>query len=153
MEKIYQITDKLFIGSYRAAKKEKNLSKNNIKAIVGIMDKKKRDFSSNYVYLFKGIKDKTYIPHKDLEEILDFIEVNLKKGNVLVNCDSGISRSGGIVIAHLLKEKPDWSWDEARKYVREVKMISPHPNIKKSILDYFEKLDRKKSTELNTTRV
>jgi hypothetical protein len=37
-----------------------------------------------------------------------------------------------------LIENPNWTWDEARKYVRKLTKISPHLKIKESILDYLE---------------
>jgi len=138
MEKIYKIKENLYIGSYRAAKKLKKLKKEGIKAIVNLMEKKKYDPRLEFVYLYKPLKDRTYIPSEDLHEILTFINDNIKIGKVLVHCNSGISRSGGIIVAILLIENPNWTWDEARKYVRRFSKISPHLKIKESILDYLE---------------
>lgn len=138
MEKIYKIKENLYIGSYRAAKKLKKLRKERIKAIVNLMEKKKYDPRPEFAYLFKPLKDRTYIPSEDLHEIMTFINDNIKIGKVLVHCNSGISRSGGIIVARLLIENPDWTWDDARKYVRKFTKISPHLKIKESILDYLE---------------
>ncbi len=137
MEKIYKIKENLYIGSYRAAKKLKKLRKEGIKAIVNLMEKKKYDPRPEFVYLYKQLKDRTYIPSEDLHEIMAFINDNIKIGKVLVHCNSGISRSGGIIVAGLLIENPDWTWDDARKYVRKFTKISPHLKIKESILDYL----------------
>jgi protein-tyrosine phosphatase len=147
MEKIYKITDNLYISSYRAAKKLKKLRKEGITAIVNLMEKEKYNPSPEFNYLFKGIKDRTYIKHKDLQEILNFIEHNAAKGKVLVHCASGISRSGGIAVARLLMENPDWSWEEARKFVRKFTTISPHPNIRQSILDFLESKEGRRRSE------
>ncbi|TFG04404.1 MAG: hypothetical protein EU539_10870 [Promethearchaeota archaeon] len=143
MEKIYKITDKLYVGSYRAARRLKKLKKEGINAIVNLMEKEKYDPGTDFNYLFKPLKDREYIKFEDLHEILDFIEKETKKGKVLVHCHSGISRSGGIIIARLLSEHPDWTWDSARKFARTMRSISPHPRIKESILDYFEKIEGK----------
>ena len=69
---------------------------------------------------------------------MTFINDKIKRGKVLIHCNSGISRSGGIIVAQLLIENPNWTWDEARKYVRRFTKISPHLKIKESILDYLE---------------
>ncbi len=148
MEKIYKITDNLYIGSYRAAKKLKKLKKEGITAIVNLMEKEKYNPSSEFNYLFKSIKDRTYINHKDLQKILNFIEVNVRNGKVLVHCASGISRSGGIIIARLLIENHDWNWEESRKFVRNTTAISPHPNIRRSILDYLEAIEGKRRSDV-----
>ena len=138
MEKIYKIQDNLYIGSYRAAKKLKKLRKEGIKAIVNLMEKKKYDPRPEFAYLYKPLKDRTYIPSEDLHEIMTFINDKVKRGKVLIHCNSGISRSGGIIVAQLLIENPNWTWDEAKKYVRKFTKISPHLKIKESILDYLE---------------
>jgi protein-tyrosine phosphatase len=148
MEKIYKITDNLYIGSYRAAKKLKKLKKEGITAIVSIMEKEKRKPSPEFNYLFKAINDRTYINHEDLQEILSFIEKNGAKGKVLVHCASGISRSGGIIVARLLLENPNWNWEKARKFVRNITTISPHPNIRKSILDFLESKEGKRRSDI-----
>jgi len=140
MEKIYKIKDNLYISSYRAIKKLKKLRKEGITAIVNLMEKRKYDPRPEFEYLFKPIKDRTYISYEDLHEILSFIDQKIRNGKVLVHCHSGISRSGGIMVARLLIENPDWTWEQARKFVRKVIKISPHPNIKKSILDYLESI-------------
>jgi protein-tyrosine phosphatase len=147
MEKIYKVTDNLYIGSYRAAKKFKKLKKEGITAIVNLMEKEKYKSPSEFSYLFKSIKDKTYINHEEIKEILNFIEENTKEGKVLVHCASGISRSGGIVIARILIENPDWNWEDARKYVRETSKVSPHPEIRQSILDFLQSVEGKRRSE------
>ena len=138
MEKIYKIKENLYIGSYRAAKKLKKLRKEGIKAIVNLMEKKKYDPRPEFTYLYKPLKDRTYIPSEDLHEIMTFINDKIEIGKVLVHCNSGISRSGGIIIARLLIENPNWTWDDARTYVRKFSKISPHLKIKESILEYLE---------------
>ena len=148
MEKIYKITDNLYIGSYKAAKKFKKLKKEGITAIVRLMEKEKNRPPQEVNYLYKPIKDKTYIHHKDLQEILDFIDTNLKNGKVLVHCASGISRSGGIIVARLLIENPDWNWEQARNFVRNFTTISPHPKIRQSILDFLESIEGKRRSNI-----
>ena len=148
MDKIYKITDNLYIGSYRAAKKLKKLKKKGITAIVTLMEKEKYNPRPDFNYLYKSIKDRTYINREDIQEILNFIEENVRNGKVLVHCASGISRSGGIVIARLLIENPDWSWEEARKFVRKTTSISPHPNIRNSVLDYLEAIEGKRRSDI-----
>ncbi len=98
-----------------------------------------------YSYLHKGFPDDSYPPHQYIEEILSFIEKHLKKsGKVLVHCSMGISRSGGIVVAWLLKKNPMWSWNNAFSYVSKVKFIAPAVEIRESILDYLEKSENKR---------
>jgi protein tyrosine phosphatase len=142
MENIYQINEHLFISSYRAAKKLKKVKKKGITAIISLMEKKKFDLSSQFAFMYKSIRDRTYIASKTIDEILNFIYEHSRTGKVLVHCDSGISRIGGIIVARLLIENPEWTWDDALKYVIKRKIIEPHQEIKRSILDYFKKIEK-----------
>jgi len=144
MEKIVPITDHLFISSYRAAKKQKKMKKAGITAVVNLMEDNRYEPPEGVDYLFKSLKDKTYIPPEDLEEIFGFIREQIKEGKVLVHCHSGLSRSAGIVIGQVLIDHPDWTWEQARKYVREFRTVSPHPNIKRAVLDYLEQKEGKR---------
>lgn len=96
--------------------------------------------TQGFAYLYKGFPDNTYPPHEYIEEILDFIDRHLyNNGKVLVHCAMGISRSGGMIVAWLLKKNPSWSWKDAFSYVTKTKFISPALEIRESILDYLEK--------------
>ena len=98
-----------------------------------------------FAYLHKGFQDNSYPPHEYIEEILIFIEKNLNKsGKVLVHCSMGISRSGGIIVAWLLKNNPMWGWRDAVSHVSKVKFIAPAVEIRESILDYLEKSENKR---------
>ena len=98
-----------------------------------------------YAYLHKGFPDDSYPPHEYIQEILSFIEKHLNKsGKVLVHCSMGISRSGGIIVAWLLKKNPKWGWRDAVSYVKRVKFIAPAVEIRESILDYFEKSENQR---------
>ena len=114
-----------------------------ITAIVNLMEENLYNpIALGFKYLHKGFPDDTYPPHEHLEEILNFIDLNLKNnGKVLVHCSMGISRSGGIITAWLLKNHPNWSWKDAISYVEKSKFIAPAVEIRESILDYLEKID------------
>jgi protein-tyrosine phosphatase len=69
------------------------------------------------------------------------MDQHIKGGKVLVHCAMGISRSGGIIIAWILKENPNWSWNDALEYVNKSRLVFPAVEIKESILDYFESIE------------
>jgi protein-tyrosine phosphatase len=96
--------------------------------------------------LHKGFPDDSYPPHDYLKEILSFIDTHIKekKGKVLVHCAMGISRSGAIVMAWLLKENPTWKWSDALNYVWNFHKVLPAVEIRESILDYFESMEGKR---------
>ncbi len=114
-----------------------------ITAIVNLMEENLYNPTHlGFSYLHKGFPDDTYPPHEYLDEILRFIEIHIENnGKVLVHCSMGVSRSGGVVVAWLLKKNPSWSWRDAFSYVNKSKFIAPAVEIRESILDYLEAVE------------
>ena len=139
MDQVYKVHKNLYIGAYWPRLNFKKFKKIGITAIVNLMEENLYDPTSlGFAYLHKGFPDDWYPPHKYLEEILSFIDTQIKYGKVLVHCSMGVSRSGGIIVAWLLKENPNWSWSDAINYVKKSRLIYPAIELKDSILDYLE---------------
>ena len=80
LDEIYKVTEELYIGAYWPRLNFTKLNKENITAIVNLMEEKLyhppvRKFS----YLFKGFPDNTYPSHEYIEEILNFIDKHIKE--------------------------------------------------------------------------
>ena len=97
-----------------------------------------------FAYLYKGFADDWYVPHEYLAEIFEFIDHHINHGKVLVHCARGISRSGGVIVAWLLKEHHHWTWKDAVEYVSKSRLIYPAVEIKESILEYFESIENRR---------
>ncbi|MFX1322485.1 MAG: dual specificity protein phosphatase family protein [Promethearchaeota archaeon] len=139
MDQIYEVYNNLYIGAYWPRLNFNKFKKIGITAIVNLMEENLYNPNSQgFAYLHKGFPDDWYPPHNYLEEILSFIDTNIKNGKVLVHCSMGVSRSGGIIVAWLLKEHPSWSWSDALNYVKKSRLIYPAIEIKESVLDYLE---------------
>ncbi len=150
LDEIYKITENLYIGAYWPRLNFDKMKKEGITAIVNLMEEKHyRPPARIFSYLYKGFPDNTYPSHEYIEEILTFMDKHMKekKGKVLVHCAMGISRSGGICVAWLLKENKMWGWKDGMDFVRKSRMIYPAVEIRESILDYFEPIDGYRRTE------
>ncbi len=144
LDEIYKINEYLYIGAYWPRLNFKKMEQEGIKAIVNLMEHKHyHPPLDKFKYLFKGFPDNTYPSHELLSEVLAFIDQTIKEDNkkLLVHCAMGISRSGGMCVAWLLKEHPNWSWSQAVAYVRRVRNIIPAVEIRESILDYLETIN------------
>jgi protein-tyrosine phosphatase len=142
LDDIYQVYNNLYIGAYWPRLNFNKLKQIGITAIVNLMDENLYNpIPFGFSYLHKGFPDDTYPPHSYIKTILDFIDEYIKKGKVLVHCAMGISRSGGLIVAWLLKENPNWSWDDAISFVNKSKIIFPAIEIRESVLDYLENID------------
>ena len=146
LDQIYEVYENLYIGAYWPRLNFNNFKKIGITAIINLMEENHYNpIPLGFSYLHKGFPDDTYPDHEYLKEIINFIDHHLNKGGkVLVHCSMGVSRSGGIIVAWLLKEHPSWGWNEALSYVKRFKFIAPAVEIRESILDYLEKLEGKR---------
>ena len=141
-DQLFEVHKNLFIGGYWPKLNFNAIKKVGITAIVNLMEKNLYDpRPEGYAYLHKGFPDDWYLSHDFLEEILNFIEKHIMDGKVLVHCERGVSRSGGIVVAWLLRKNPDWSWNDALEYVGKSRLVFPSVEIKESIIDYFESIE------------
>ncbi len=145
LDDIYEVHKNLYIGAYYPRFNFKKIKKEGITAIVNLMvESHYNPRPLGYAYLHRGFPDETYLSHHFLQDILDFIDEHIKKGKVLVHCAMGISRSGSVIVAWLLKENPEWNWNDAFEYVTKSHLILPAVEIRESILDYFENLEGKR---------
>ena len=144
LDEIYKIQENLYIGAYWPRLNFEKIEQEGITAIVNLMENEYYKPPSKYFYLHKGFPDDSEVPEKYRNEILEFIDIHSQQGKVLVHCAMGISRSGGIVVAWLLKNNPNWDWNFAMDYVRQFRKIYPAVEIKKSVLNYLELIEGRK---------
>lgn len=69
----------------------------------------------------------------------DFI--NNSKGNVLIHCHAGVSRSATIVVSYLMKHK-GMTFEEARNFAKSKRRcVCPNPGFVKQLQDYQRQLE------------
>jgi len=145
LDQIYKVHDNLYIGAYWPKLNFEKFKEIGITAIVNLMEENFYDPTRlGFNYLYKGFPDDWYPPHSYIEEILSFIDQHIKDGKVLVHCAMGISRSGGIIVAWILKENATWCWNDAMDYINKSRLIFPAVEIRESVLDYFESIEGKR---------
>lgn len=112
-----QIIEGIYIGSIGAANNKPALLENKITHIVNLAATVKCVFPEDFEYLkIDGLLDSADADiTKHFDKTNNFIsEAINNKGNVLVHCHAGISRSSTVIIAWLIKEK-NMSLEEALK--------------------------------------
>lgn len=144
---MHQILPRLFVGCDVAATDVPTLKKYKIQAILNV-DGPLLTYTvpSNMVFLHYYIPDGQRIAPATLDILLDFIDTQIKaERNILVHCAVGISRSPSLVIAYMMRIYPKMSFDQAMREVCRIRAISPAPDLRESIIDYF---DRKRSERI-----
>ena len=96
----------LYLGNVQSAGNKGIIMGKKIGAVLSIMNgctlKYPQDLINHKVIPLEDDFNTSIIDY--FEEGYTFIEENLKKTNVLVHCIAGISRSGSIIIAYLMKK-------------------------------------------------
>ena len=98
----------IYLGDWRCAKNKASLDTKSIKNILNITKNRPNLFESEYNYLFIQAADEAnYDYYQNMEAGVAFLHncLNTEKGNVLVHCEAGISRSTTVVLAYLIKHK------------------------------------------------
>lgn len=81
------------------------------------------------------------------QEIISYVELshnfikNNKNSNILIHCYSGISRSGSILIGHIMLEN-NWNYKKTYEYVKNIyPNIFPNENFQKQLIDFEKKIN------------
>lgn len=73
------------------------------------------------------------------ENVMPYMEschAFMDKGNVLVHCNAGVSRSGAIVVSYVMKNK-GLSYDDALAFLREKrKKVTPNTAFEKQLREW-----------------
>lgn len=136
----------VYVGSIQAAENLRELQKNSIRAVLCVAANVKISYNSKEIDAHKVIPaedTETYDLLRFFEEGIAFIDENREKTNVLIHCFAGVSRSGAVIIAYLMKTKgigfqDAWTLAKSKRNV-----ITPNEGFK-SQLRKFEEIVKKK---------
>ncbi|XP_061197765.1 dual specificity protein phosphatase 3-like [Saccostrea echinata] len=144
----------ILLGNYYIAKNVEELKRKRVTHIVNCAQGNKfnqintdEEYFSGTDIMFLGIKalDTARFPiNQFFHSAADFIDEALKeKGTVYVHCQSGMSRSGSIVLAYLMIKKGMTVMD-AVKQVRDKREIFPNDGFLKQLCELDEELQQQR---------
>jgi hypothetical protein len=134
----------LYLGSIKSPKNKEFLEKKKIKYCLTVLQKKLSFFEDlKKLEIEQTIIEADDIPSFNilpfLDDAADFIHDSLNKGNVLVHCGSGISRSATCVIAYFIKYKK-CDMEKAWTIVKEKRsFVFPNRGFQKQLKRFEEK--------------
>jgi len=138
-----EIIPHLYLGSIGSASNLKELQKCKITHIVCCGENIKNFFPDKFKYFNIPILD------SDKEDIKKYFESSYKyideaiknKGNVLVHCHAGVSRSSSFVIAYIMKSQKK-KYDTALDIVKSKRnKINPNPGFIQQLKEYEKELN------------
>lgn len=133
-----QIMPGLFLGSLDDSQDRRQLKQHNITHIISIIENAKPYFEE-IKYLCIDEEDSSSRLHLFFAESINFIQKarKIEKGNVLVHCFAGISRSATIVIAYMMS-CTDTPYETCLGLVKkERKIVKPSPSFVRQLQQYF----------------
>ncbi|CAG4981111.1 unnamed protein product [Colias eurytheme] len=137
-----QIIPGLYLSNARAAADRNVLQQLNITHVLTVEARRlpKSTFvDSNICTLYIRANDTpqtNLLPYFPMANA--FIEEGLQKGNVLVHCHFGVSRSATLVIAYIM-QKYSLSFEQAYNFVRQRrKFINPNPGFVSQLKQYHK---------------
>ncbi|XP_062580889.1 dual specificity protein phosphatase 3-like [Saccostrea cucullata] len=144
----------ILLGNYYIAKNTEELKRKRVTHVVNCAQGSKfnqintdEEYFSGTDIKFLGIKatDTPRFPiNQHFQSTADFIDEALKeKGTVYVHCQSGMSRSGSIVLAYLMIKKGMTVMD-AVKHVRDKREIFPNDGFLKQLCELDQELQQQR---------
>lgn len=137
----------VYVGSISAAENLPELKQKSIRAVLCVAANVRISYNSHEIDSHKVIPAEdieTFDLEKYFDEGIKFIEENSKKTNVLIHCFAGVSRSGAMVIAYLMKTKK-LGFQDALKLAQEKRsVITPNEGFKTQLKKYETNLEIEK---------
>lgn len=140
-----KITDNVYMGSMKAALNKNALKSAGITHVINCAQSlltfipKFVEYREDFTYLTLPMIDSLDFDIKDhVLEALNFIEKAVQEnGKIFIHCAQGISRSGSIVVAYLMKTYHK-SYDEALSMAKKGRIIcNPNNNFKAQLIYIF----------------
>ena len=138
-----ELIDNLFIGTIGAASNLNQLEKNNITHILIAGQGIKKYFPDKFTYLQFNLLDTALQNIKQyFDKANEFINNAINNnGKVLVHCHAGVSRSGAICIAYIMKYKK-MKFIDALLFVRKKRQkINPNEGFIQQLREYEKELN------------
>eukprot|EP01121_Diplochlamys_sp_Union-15-3_P018017 TRINITY_DN6470_c0_g1_i1.p1 TRINITY_DN6470_c0_g1~~TRINITY_DN6470_c0_g1_i1.p1 ORF type:complete len:184 (+),score=19.24 TRINITY_DN6470_c0_g1_i1:21-572(+) len=126
-----RIIHRLYLGNLDNAHNEQGLRKKQITHIVTLTSSSfPPKFPKEFEYLWVNVEDECLANLlSTFQTVFRFVDRGRRRGNVLVHCGAGVSRSATIVIAYLMYKRPEKfkTHNIAMDFVRQKrKIISPN---------------------------
>jgi protein-tyrosine phosphatase len=139
----------LYLSNFQTSLNLNILQSNNIKSILTLsLNRKSEDVLETYrkndiTFDHKFINDHPSVNISEyFQSSIEFIDTGMKKGNVLVHCDAGISRSASIVAAYIGKTFKMFNLKDVIDLMDQKRLISPNDGFQQQLKVYFQKLSK-----------
>jgi dual specificity phosphatase 12 len=135
---VTKIWERLFLGNLKDAEQLANSNHFRIASVVSLCTEEIRTKADRIEYLHIPIADSRLIPAPKFEEVMTAMANAVQRGNLLMHCLAGMSRSP-IMIAAWLHRCGYASIDKALAEISELRDIDPSPVLLRSVKEHLTK--------------
>jgi protein-tyrosine phosphatase len=96
-----RIWQRLYVGSLADAERLSRKNPNRIATVISLCEQSVERKAASILHIHLPIEDDEPVPVRQFEAVMSAVAVNIRRGNVLVHCAVGLSRSPTAVAAYL----------------------------------------------------
>lgn len=152
VEDINKIYDNVYHSAFHAAESKEKLTELGITHILSMGEEFEEKYKGEYVYKICSVSDDV---DKDISQFfldgIKFMEDAIRYGGtVLVHCAAGISRSGSMMVAYVMKRE-NMKFEDALNFVKQRrKKVWPNDGFVKQLKAFEEVLFPKQKSKEET---
>ena len=135
MTKIWEM---LFLGNLKDAEQLASSNRFRIASVVSLCTEEIRAKADTIEYVHIPIADSRPIPAPKLEEVIAAMAKGVRRGNLLMHCLGGMSRSP-VMVAAWLQRCGYAAIDKALAEIAELRDIEPSPVLIRSVKEHLKR--------------
>jgi len=135
---VTKIWERLYLGSFKDAEHLARSNPQRIATVISLCREQAVHRAAKITYIHIPIADSRPISGQRFEDIMFAMAIGLRRGNLLVHCLAGMSRSP-ILIAAWLHRCGYAGIDKALSEIAELREIAPSHTLLKSVKDLVSK--------------
>jgi len=146
-----EVFPKLFVSNVWSAYNSAELKKRNITHIVTVVLGFEPIYPKDFKYMNIRVRD---VEQEDIsrhfDEAFQFIDEGRETGNVLIHCLRGVSRSGTIAAAYVMKKNMITHQEALALLQQKRNIINPNPSFIRQLDKYYLTFNNKESSSTNS---
>ena len=132
--RVTKIWERLYLGGLKDAQQLARSNPQRINTVISLCREEAQNKAAKITYIHIPIADSRLIPPQKFEDVMFAIAIGVRRGNLLVHCLAGLSRSP-ILVAAWMHRCGYSGIDKALAQIAELREIAPSQLLLRSVKD------------------